>query len=66
MTYENQGTLKRMMLHSNQGSNYTSKSFKQLTWRPHQYNDGNSPIEKEKQYWKTYNEVTKRVDHYNL
>lgn len=28
-------------------------------YRPHQHNDGSSPIDKEKQYWKTYNEVAK-------
>jgi putative transposase len=29
-------------------------------YRPHQHNDGSSPIEKEKQYWKTYKEVAKK------
>ena len=29
-------------------------------YRPHQHNDGSSPVAKEKQYWKTYNEVAKK------
>ena len=115
MAFESRGKPKKILFHSDQGSHYTSRSFRQQLWRygmqqslsrrgncwdnapmerffrsfktewmprrgyenaaqavsailqyivgyynryrPHQHNDGLSPVEAENMYWKTYNKV---------
>jgi len=115
LAFESRGKPKKLLFHSDQGSHYTSKTYRQLLWRngirqslsrrgncwdnapmerffrslktewvpkvgydsiatatqsiteyitryynrhrPHQFNDGLSPLAAENKYWKTYNEV---------